>query len=154
MSVVPTSSVFILYHFLSRHHVMILNHAVWNVISLCHCLFWVSISVKYRDSVVGVVTRYELDDPGIDGQLRARFSLPVQSGPGTHPDFCTTDTGLFPGVRLAVRGYNHPPSSRAGVKERVELYLYFPLWVFMTCSWVNFTFISVNCAKTPLASCI
>jgi hypothetical protein len=32
----------------------------------------------------------------------------------------------FPGVKRPGRGVDHPPSSSAGVKERVELYLYSP----------------------------
>jgi len=31
----------------------------------------------------------------------ARFSAPVQTGPGTHPVSCTMDTGPFPGGRAA-----------------------------------------------------
>jgi len=33
-------------------------------------------------------------------------------------------TGSFPGVKLPGRDFDHPPQSRAEVKERVELYLY------------------------------
>jgi len=33
-------------------------------------------------------------------------------------------TGSFPGVKRPGRGVDHPLSSRAEVKERVELYLY------------------------------
>ena len=32
----------------------------------------------------------------------------------------------FPGVKRPGRGVNHPPPSSAEVKERVQLYLYFP----------------------------
>ena len=35
---------------------------------------------------------------------------------------------------------HHPPSS-AEVKERVELYIYTPLWAVMACSRVKFTFL-------------
>jgi hypothetical protein len=35
-------------------------------------------------------------------------------------------TGSFPGVKRPGRGVDHPPPSRAEVKERVELYLYSP----------------------------
>jgi len=35
-------------------------------------------------------------------------------------------TGFFPGVKLAVSGFDHPPPSSAEVKEKVELYLYAP----------------------------
>jgi hypothetical protein len=30
--------------------------------------------------------------------MGARFSAHVQTGPGTHPVFCTVETGSFPGV--------------------------------------------------------
>ena len=35
-------------------------------------------------------------------------------------------TGSFPGVKRPGRGVDHPPTSSAEVKERVELYLYSP----------------------------
>jgi hypothetical protein len=40
------------------------------------------------------------------------------------------------------------PHSIAKVKERVELYLYSPLWAFVACSRVifTFTFTAVSCA--------
>jgi len=34
-------------------------------------------------------------NPGVEG---ARFSAPVQTGPGAHPASCTMGTGSFPGV--------------------------------------------------------
>jgi hypothetical protein len=55
-----------------------------------------------------------------------KFSAPVQTGPGAYPASCTMGTGLFPGVKRQGRGFDHPPPSSAEVKERVELYLYFP----------------------------
>jgi hypothetical protein len=45
----------------------------------------------------------------------------------------------FSGVKRPGRGVNHPPSSKAEVKERVQLYLYSPLWVFIACYRVDFT---------------
>jgi hypothetical protein len=56
--------------------------------------------------------------------FRARFSATVQTGPGAHPASSTMGTGSVPGVKRPVRGVDHPPASRAEVKERVELYLY------------------------------
>ena len=50
-------------------------------------------------SVVGIETDYGLDGPGIESRWEARFSAPVQTGPGAHPAFCTMDTGSFPGVK-------------------------------------------------------
>jgi hypothetical protein len=51
----------------------------------------------------------------------ARFSAPVQTGPGAHPASYTMGTGSFQGVKRPGRGVDHPPLSGAEVKERVEL---------------------------------
>ena len=50
-------------------------------------------------SSFGIATGYELDFPVIESQWGARFSAPVQTGPGTHPASCTMGTGFFPGVK-------------------------------------------------------
>ena len=52
----------------------------------------------------------------------ARFSSPVQTGPGVHPASYTMGTGSFPGVKRPRRGFDHPPPSSAEVEGRVELY--------------------------------
>jgi hypothetical protein len=57
-------------------------------------------------------------------QVRERFFAPVQTDPGDHPASYTVGTGSFLGVKRPGRGVDHPPSSSADVKERVELYLY------------------------------
>jgi len=54
----------------------------------------------------------------------ARFSAPIQTGPGAHPASFTMDTGSFPGVKRPGRGVDHPPHLGDEVKERVDLYLY------------------------------
>ena len=54
----------------------------------------------------------------------ARFSAPVQTGPGVQPAYCTMGNGPLPGVERLGCGVHHPPTSRAEVKERVELYIY------------------------------
>ena len=51
-----------------------------------------------RDSSVGIATRYGLDGPGIESQWGAKFSAPVQTGPGAHSASYTMGTGSFPGV--------------------------------------------------------
>jgi len=56
--------------------------------------------------------------------VRARFSAHVQTGPGAHSASYTMGTASFPGLKQPGRGINHPPPSRAEVKERVDLYLY------------------------------
>jgi hypothetical protein len=50
----------------------------------------------------------------------------------------------FPGVKRPGRGFDHPVLSSADVKERVELYIYPPLWAFVACSRVTFTFTFMN----------
>jgi len=83
-------------------------------------------------SVVDIATRYGLDRPGIESRWGARFSPPVQTGPGTHPASYTMGTGsLSWGVKRPGCGIDHPLPPTAEVKERVELYLYSPsgpLW--------------------------
>ena len=56
--------------------------------------------VEGRDSSVGIVTGHGLDGPGMESRWGARFSAPVQTGPGAHPASCTMGTGSFPGVKL------------------------------------------------------
>ena len=50
-------------------------------------------------SVVGVATSYGLDGRGIESRWGARFSAPVQTGPGAHSASCTMGTGSFLGVK-------------------------------------------------------
>ena len=76
-------------------------------------------------------------NPGGGG---AKFSPPVQSDPGAHPASCTKGTGTFLGVNRPGIGVNHPPSTGAEVKERVKVYLYFPLRLLVVCYRVKFTF--------------
>ena len=54
-----------------------------------------------RDSSVGTATRYGLDGPGIESRWGARFSAPVQTGPGAHPATSTIGTWFFPGDKTA-----------------------------------------------------
>jgi hypothetical protein len=67
-----------------------------------------------------------LDGPGTDprGGGAARFSAPVQTGPGTHPASCTMGTGSFPGVKQTGRDADPSPLLSPRSKNRVELYLY------------------------------
>ena len=46
---------------------------------------------------------------GIRIPVGARFSAPVQTGPGAHPASCTMGTGSFPGVKRPGHGVGHPP---------------------------------------------
>ena len=79
-----------------------------------------------RDSSVGIATRYRVDGQGIESRWGAKFSAPVQYGPGAHPTFCTMGTGSFPGEKRPGRGADHPPPSKSRGHERVGLYFYSP----------------------------
>jgi hypothetical protein len=72
--------------------------------------------------------------------LGARFSSLVKTGPGANPASYTMGTRSFSWVKRPGRDLDHPPSSSADVKERVQLYLNPPVWVFVACSGVNCTF--------------
>ena len=82
-------------------------------------------TIAGRDSSVGIATRYGLDGPGIESRWVARFSEPVQTGPGAHPASCTMGTGSFPEGK-AVGAWCWSPIFSAEVLNRVQLYLYPP----------------------------
>ena len=75
------------------------------------------------DRVVGRATRYRLVGPGIERWWVARFSAPVQTGPGAHP---ANRYRVFPGGKAAGAWLSPPTPSRTGVKDRVELYFCAP----------------------------
>jgi hypothetical protein len=79
-----------------------------------------------RDSSVGIATRYGLDGPGIESRWRGDFSQPSRLALGPTQPPIQWLAGLFPGIKRPGRGVDHPASSSAEVKERVELYLYSP----------------------------
>ena len=54
--------------------------------------------VPVQGSTLLIATGYGLDGPG-SNLSGARFSPPVQTGPGAHPASCTMGTGSFPGVK-------------------------------------------------------
>jgi len=50
-------------------------------------------------SSVGIATGYGLDGPEIESWWGAKFSAPVQTGPGAHPTSYTIGTVSFPGAK-------------------------------------------------------
>ena len=78
------------------------------------------------DSVVCIATRYGLDGPGIESPCGRDF-LTLPDRPWGPPSLLYNEYRVsFPGVKRPGRGVDHPPPSSAEVKEKVELYLYFP----------------------------
>jgi hypothetical protein len=91
------------------------------------------------DGSVGIATRYGLNGPGVESRCGRDFPHPFK------PPLRPTQPPIqwyrvFPGGKAAWSWRWLPTSSRATVKERVELYLCLPLWTFVACSKVNFTF--------------
>jgi len=78
----------------------------------------------------GIATRYS--DSLLAGRsvvrigARAKFPAPVQNGPGAQPAYYAMGTRSYPFINRTWRGVDHPPTSNAEVKERVELHLYSP----------------------------
>jgi hypothetical protein len=71
-----------------------------------------------RYSLVGIASRYGPDGPEIESQWERDFPSGVQAAS------YTMSTGSLPGAKRPGCGVDHPPSSSAEVKEKVELYIY------------------------------
>jgi hypothetical protein len=80
---------------------------------ICFIIFHIHLHLQLHEpgSSVGIATGYRLDGPGIESRLGARFSAPVQNGPGAHQASCTMGTGSFTGVTSG-RGVTLTPHSR------------------------------------------
>ena len=52
--------------------------------------------------------------------VEVRFSVSVQTGPGSQPASCTISTGSFPGVKRPGRGVYLPPASIADVHGMLQ----------------------------------
>ena len=102
--------------------------------------------MRSRDSSVGIATRYGLDGPGIESRWGRDFPHPARSVLGPTQPPIQKGAGSFLGVKRPGCGVEHPPPSKADVKETVELYLYSPSRLFVACSKVNFTFNVYKCS--------
>jgi hypothetical protein len=70
---------------------------------------------------------------------RKEFFTHVQTDCGVHIASYTMVTRSFPEVKWPGRGVDHPTTSSANVKDRVELHNYTTLWTSMTGYSVDFT---------------
>jgi hypothetical protein len=59
----------------------------------------------------------EFPKPYFSCSVPARFSTPVQTGPGAHPASYIMGTGSFPGAKRPGRGINHPPHLMPRLKK-------------------------------------
>jgi hypothetical protein len=74
-------------------------------------------------SVVGIGTCHGLDGPGIEYR-RGEILSTVKNRPWVPPSLLYNGYQVIPGVKRLGRGFYHPSTSSAEVKEGVELYLY------------------------------
>ena len=135
------------------------------IIKLLHCCSGPGQSSRYSDSLRVGRSRDRIP-------VGARFSAPVQTGPGAHPASYTLDTGSFPRTKRQGRGVNHPPHLAPRLKKEYsytsipplglrgllqgELYLYICLhcwmgqvWVFLSC-FSSFREVSICCLCTQI----
>ena len=98
-------------------------------------------------SVVGIGTGYGLNGPGIEPRWGARFSAPVQTGPGAHPASWTMDTGFFTGVKsgrgvtLTTHALLVPWSRRSRAIPLLPLWAVRLVQSLSACTRVHFTFL-------------
>ena len=95
---------------------------------------------------------------GVRIPVGARFSTPVQTGPGAHPVSCTMSTGSFPGVKSGwgVTLSPHPLLVQWSRKDRAIILL--PLWAVRSvqslsaCTRVHFTllYLLTPCSRVLL----
>ena len=93
----------------------------------------------WRDRSFGIATRYALDGPAIESRYGRDFAHPSRLALGPHPVTYTMGTGSFPGVKRPGRGVGHPPLIALRLEKEYG-YTCNPLWTFVACSMVNFTF--------------
>jgi len=75
------------------------------------------------EGVVDISALYELNSPRDRIPLGTRFLHLFRPALGHNQPAVQRVPGLFPGVKLPRRGFNHPPPFSADVKERVCLYV-------------------------------
>jgi len=101
-----------------RRHTQ-LTSGTGSLTNFCCNLVYINYEACGPGSSFGIATGYGLDGPGIESRWGARFSAPVQTGPGAHQASCTMGTGSFPGVKSgrSVTLAPSPPSSGVVKKE-------------------------------------
>jgi hypothetical protein len=100
--------------------------------------------------IVGIATGYGLDGPGVESRWGARFSAPLQTGPGVHPASCTIGTGSFPEVKSdqGVTLTPHPLLVSCSWKDRAvplfPRYAVHPVQSLNPCTRMHFTLPFLN----------
>ena len=99
----------------------------WKTALIGNEIFYILFYMGGPGSSVGIMNCLRAGLSGDRIPVGARFSAPVQTGPGTHPASCTMGIKPLPGVKSyrVVTLTPHTSPSAVG-HERVELYLYSP----------------------------
>jgi hypothetical protein len=92
-----------------------------------------------RDIAVGIATHYGLDGLGMESRWGRDFLHPSRP-PWGPPSLLCNGYWVFSGDKRSGRGVDHPPHLAPKLKKEYILPL-IPLWVFVACSNVTFTFI-------------
>ena len=106
-----------------------------------------------RGSSVGIATCYGLEGPGSNTSVKRDLPHPSRPTVGPTQPPIQWYRLSFPELKRPGCGVNHPSSSTAEVKERGELYLYFPSgpsWLVLLWTWP--TWLSVTCSTLPVYS--
>ena len=101
-----------------------------------------------RDSSVGIATELRAGRSGDRIPVGARFSAPVQTGPGAHPASCTRGTGSFLGVKsgrgvtLTSHPFLVPWSRKSRAIPLLPLWAIRPVQNLSSCTRVHFTLLT------------
>ena len=99
-------------------------------------------------SSVGIATELRAGRSGDRIPVGARFSVPVQTGPGAHPASCIVGTGSLPGVKsgrnvtLTPHPLLVPWSSKSRAIPLLPVWAVRPVQSLSACARVHFSFLS------------
>ena len=110
-------------------------------------IFWGNSPIfRGPGSAVGIATALRVWGPGDRIPVGARFSSPVQTGPGAQPASCTMVTGSFPevksgrGVTLTLHPLLVPWSWESRAIPLLPLWTVWPVQSLSACTRGHFTF--------------
>ena len=83
-------------------------------------------NIGSRDTVVGIAIHYGLEASGIESRWVEIFRSRPDRPWGQPSPLYSGHQVSFPGVNRPGPGVEHPTPYRAEVKEKIELYLYYP----------------------------
>ena len=107
-------------------------------------IFHYVVSKRHLSVIVSYYT-YLLPNVKIYELVGARFSTPVQTGPGAHPASCRMGTGSFPqvksgqGVTLTPNPFLVPWSRKSRAVPLLSLWAIWPVQSLSACTRVHFT---------------